>query len=313
MREPTLSIIIVNWNTGALLCECLRSIARETPDLPHEIIVVDNASTDGSADLVRRESPAVRLIESGANRGYAGGNNLALPAVRGAFIALLNPDTRIEDRALERLVAFLRARPQAGAVGPRLLDPGRRYAVRNGGWQPTIGTVLAHYGGLSRLLPGRVRGLHTIADRRQRVGWLSGACLVVRRAVVAEVGPLHEEWFMYAEDVEWCDRIAGRGWQLWYEPAARVIHLDRRSTSQRERRFSTLWAHGLHHHYVRRSRAGWPRILLFDAILAAGLLSRAVLYLARATRAPRQGLWRAEARAFARGAREIVQLGWRAR
>ncbi len=313
---PTLSIIIVNWNTGELLRDCLRSIARETAAVAHEIIVVDNASTDGSAELVRREFPAVRLIASGANRGYAAGNNLALPIARGDFLALLNPDTLIADRALERLVDFLIARPQAGAVGPQLLDPAGRYAIRNGGWQPTLGTILAHASGVSRLTSGRVRGLHTIADRRQRVGWLSGACLVVRRATAESVGPLHEDWFLYAEDVEWCDRIGRCSWELWYEPAACVVHLDRSSTRQRGGRFSTLWIQGLHHHYARRTRAGRPRLLLFDAILAAGLLSRTPFYLARAIAPRRAGQrpeWRAEAESFARGAYEVVRLGWRGR
>lgn len=313
MTAPALSIIIVNWNTGRLLGDCLRAIARETPDLSHEVIVVDNASSDDSAALVRRDFPQVRLLESGGNRGYAGGNNLAFPLARGDFVALLNPDTLVEDRALERLVAFLRARPAVGAVGPRLLDPDGRYAIRNGGHQPTTLTLLAHYGGLSRLSGGRVRGLHTVTDRRQRVGWLSGACLVVRRAVVDSVGPLREDWFLYAEDVEWCDRIGAHGWQLWYEPAARVVHLDRRSTSQRGRSFSTRWAHGLHHHFVRRTGASRARVMAFDAVLAGGLLSRALLYLLRSTRPARREQWRDEARSFVRGAVEILRLGWKTR
>lgn len=311
MTPPRLSIIIVNWNTGSLLRDCLRSVGRETPALPHEVIVVDNASTDGSADLLRREFPAVRLIASATNRGYAGGNNLALPEARGAYLALLNPDTILEDRALERLVAFLDRHPPAGAVGPALRHPAGRYAIRNGGWQPTIGTLLAHYAGLSRLWPARIRGLHLVTDWPQRVGWLSGACLVVRRAAALQAGPLYEDWFMYAEDVEWCDRLAALGWDLWYEPAARVIHLDRQSTAQREARFSTLWAQGLHHHYVRRSAAPRPRVILFDAILAAGLLSRALLYLMRAARSPRgRAAWRGEARSFARAAGEVIRLAW---
>ena len=305
----TLTIIIVNWNTAAPLRDCLRSVARETPDLSHRVIVVDNASDDGSAEMVRREFPGVELIIAPANLGYAGGNNLALPLVSGEYVALLNPDTVVEDRALERLVAFLDAHPAAGATGPRLRHPAGRYAIENGGWQPSIGTLFNHYSGLSRLAKRRLRGLHLIGDERRRVGWLSGACLVVRSAAARAAGPLLEEWFMYAEDVEWCDRLAARGWELWYEPAASILHLDRQATNQRDPTFSTLWARGLHHHYVRRSRPSRPRLLLFDAVLIGGLLSRAALYRARAVRRPAEAHWRGEARSFVRAAGEIARLG----
>ncbi|MFN8516396.1 MAG: glycosyltransferase, partial [Chloroflexia bacterium] len=233
----------------------------------------------------------------------------ALPLVTSEYVALLNPDTVVEDRALERLVAFLDGHPAAGAVGPRLRHPAGRYAIENGGWQPTIGTVFAHYSGLSRLLPGRVRGLHVIGAERRRVGWLSGACLVVRGAAARAAGPLLEEWFMYAEDVEWCDRLAARGWELWFEPGASVLHLDRQATGQRGATFSTLWAQGLHRHYVRRARPGRLRVLLFDAILCGGLLSRAAVYGVRAIRRPGEAHWRAEARSFVRAAGEIARLG----
>jgi GT2 family glycosyltransferase len=304
-----LTVIVVNWNTAALLRECLRSVARETAGLPHRVIVVDNASTDGSAAMVRAEFPEVELIAAEANLGYAGGNNRALPLVGGEYVALLNPDTVVEDRALERLVAFLDAHPAAGAVGPRLRHPAGRYAIENGGWQPAIGTLFAHYSGLSRLLPGRVRGLHLIGRERRRVEWLSGACLVARSAAARAAGPLLEEWFMYAEDVEWCDRLAARGWELWFEPGASVLHLDRQATGQRGATFSTLWAQGLHRHYVRRSRPDRLRVLLFDAILSGGLLSRAAIYGARAMRRPAEAHWRAEARSFVRAAGEIARLG----
>lgn len=113
---------------------------------------------------------------------------------------------------------------------------------------------------------------------------------------------------MYAEDVEWCDRI-GRNWELWYLPAAAVVHFDRQSTKRRGRAFSTLWAIGLHRHYVRRARPGRAALLVFDAIMAAGLLSRAGLYAARAALARRREPWWPEALDFAHGARDLIALG----
>ena len=305
---PILSIVIVNWNTGALVRDCLATIARETTQVPYEIIVVDNASTDGSVELLRREYPAIQLISAQGNIGYAAGNNLALPRARGKYVALLNPDTLIHDRALERLVGALERTPRAGAVGPALRHPQGRYAIRNGGWQPTLGTIMAHYAGLSRLSAERIHGVHLTNDHRQRLGWLSGACLVVRRATIAAAGPLHEGWFLYAEDVEWCDRITRAGWELWYEPDAIVVHLDRQSTGQRGGAFSTLWARGLREHYRRRTSAGPLRLLIFDTMLAGGILTRALLYLVRATDHRQRNLWLSEAHSFSRAALMILRL-----
>lgn len=306
MKPPRLSIAIVNWNSGAQLRDCLTTIQCATRST-YEVVVVDNASDDGSATGVDAEFPYVSVLANAENLGFAAGTNLALPRAQGEFIVLLNPDTLVTHAALDRLADFLTSHPRAGAAGPDLPHPNGRYHVRNGGWQPSIGSVFAHYSGLSRLAPG-LRGLHTTRPVAQRVGWLSGACLMVRRAAADSAGPLHEGWFMYAEDVEWCDRI-GRHWELWYLPAVKVAHLDRQSTRRRGRRFSTLWAIGLHRHYVRRARPGRAALLVFDAIVAAGLLSRACLYAARAALAWRREPWWPEARDFAHGARDLIALG----
>lgn len=306
MTAPRLSIVIVNWNSGTQLRDCLTTVQRETRSA-YEVLVVDNASHDGSAAGVDTEFPYVDVMPSAVNLGFAAGTNLALPRTRGEFIVLLNPDTLVTQAALDRLADFLANHPRAGAAGPHLPHPNGRYHVRNGGWQPSIGSVFAHYSGLSRVLPS-MRGLHTTRPVTQRVGWLSGACLVVRRAALDSAGPLHEGWFMYAEDVEWCDRI-GRDWELWYVPAVKVVHFDRQSTKQRGRPFSTLWAVGLHRHYVRRARPGRAALLVFDAVMAAGLLSRACLYAARAALARRREPWWPEALNFAHGARDLMALG----
>lgn len=199
--------------SAALLRECLRSVARETAGVPHRVI--------GRWITPRRTRawrwcggsfPGSSCLWPRRIWGMRGGNNRALPLVTSEYVALLNPNQVRWNGALERLVAFLDAHPAAGAVGPRLRHPARgRYAIENGGWQPTIGTVFAHYSGLSRLLPGRVRGLH--ADRG---GAAAGGVAVGGVPGGAGCGgagggaALIEEWFMYAEDVEWCDRLAAR-------------------------------------------------------------------------------------------------------
>lgn len=306
MSTLRLSVIIVNWNSGALLRECVASIERET-NATYEVLVVDNASTDGSANRIASDFRNATLVSAPENLGFAGGANYVLPRAVGEYIALLNPDTLVLDGALDRLVHFLEVHPGAGAVGPKLLHPSGRYRVLNGGWQPTIWSAFAHYSGLTRLLPA-LHGLHTTRDVAQRVGWLSGACLMVRRAASEAAGPLHEGWFMYAEDVEWCDRIS-RDWDLWYLPEAVVAHLDRQSTKRRGRAFATLWARGLHLHYVRRCRPNRVRLLAFDAILAAGLASRACVYAGRALVARKRDPWLAEAIDFLYGALELALLG----
>lgn len=305
MSSPRLSIAIVNWNSGAHLRDCLSTIERETRT-PYEVLILDNASCDGSAKGIETGYSNVSVLWSSTNLGFATGVNLLLPRAQGDYVVLLNPDTLILHRALDRLADFMVAHPSAGAVGPTLRHPTGRYQVQNGGWQPTIWTVLAHYSGLTRLVPG-LHGLHTTRDTTQRVGWLSGACLMVRREAVTMAGPLHEDWFLYGEDVEWCDRI-GRDWELWYLSEAKVLHLDRQSTKRRGRAFSTLWAVGLHHHYVRRGRPNRLQLLAFDTCMAAGLLSRACLYAGRAVWSRRTDPWLPEAVDFVHGAWDLIRL-----
>jgi GT2 family glycosyltransferase len=221
-----LSIVIVSYNTRALLEACLRSL--RNVDLGHEVIVVDNASTDGSAAAVRAHFPEVRLIESETNRGFAGGNNLAFPHCRGRYVMLLNADTEVQPGALDALVAFLDAHPQVGAAGPRLLNPDG--SLQPSGFPfPTFTT--AALGLLLRRQPAARRQLVPPASagsgegESERHDWLTGACLVVRREVVDQVGALDEGFFFEAEDVDWCRRIRAAGWEICLVPAARVMHV----------------------------------------------------------------------------------------
>src|SRR5262245_29255542 len=223
---PDLSIVIVNWNTSALLVDCLTSL-RDSPLWPElDVIVVDNASTDDSRQRVREHFAEVRLIENRDNVGFARANNQALRVARGRYQMLLNSDTRVPPETLPGLVAFMDAHPEAGACGPRLVLPdGTPQAYAFGG-DPTLGYLLAR--GFHRLAFDRP--LHDwAAPETAAVDWVSGACLLARREAIEQVGDLDENIFMYFEDNDWCLRIRQAGWKIYEYPAVRVIHLGGQS------------------------------------------------------------------------------------
>lgn len=233
---PLVSVIIPNWNTRDLLARALDAVAVSAAELPHEVIVVDNGSTDGSLELLRARYPAVRVIANDRNLGFAAANNQGLALARGAACLLLNSDAAPEPAAIPVLWAALVERPRAGVVGPRLLNADgslqgsrRRF--------PTPATLFVESTPVAGLPPARrlVRRFH-LADvpeaAVQAVDWLVGACLLVRREAVAAAGPLDARFFMYAEEVEWQWRIRRAGWEVWYYPAARVLHDGGRSSER---------------------------------------------------------------------------------
>jgi GT2 family glycosyltransferase len=235
MSLPLISVIIVNYNTRDLLARALEAVAVSAAGLPHEVIVVDNGSGDGSAAMVRARFPAALVIENEINLGFAAGNNQGIAAARGEAYLLLNSDAAPEPAAIPSLWAALAARPQAGVVGPRLLN-------RDGSSQssrrrfPTLATLLIESTHLEQWRPNSAivrsyRLADAADDRPQPVDWLMGACLLVRRAAVAGAGPLDAGFFMYAEEVEWQWRLRRAGWEVWFEPAARVLHDGGRSSA----------------------------------------------------------------------------------
>lgn len=239
---PTLAILIVSWNVRELLRRCLLAAERSLAGsgIAHELLVVDNASADGTPAMLRAEFPQVRLIETGANLGFAGGNNAGLRellARRPApdYILLLNPDTEPLGDAIPRLVRELEARPELAALGPRLrypdgaVQPSRRRF-------PTRATFLWESTPLERLWPGnpwarRFRCADAADDVAQPVGWLVGAAVLVRAAALARAGLLDERFFMYSEELEWQRRLSAEG-QIWYLPQAEIVHHEGKSSEQ---------------------------------------------------------------------------------
>jgi len=223
-----LSIIIVNWNACVLLRHCLASIEANRGGLSMEVIVVDNASSDDSVQMVRQEFPQVKLIASQENPGYAGGNNRGIRQASGRYLLILNPDTEIVGDALQQMVAYLDAHPTVGVVGPRLLFPdGSVQRTRRRFPQVTTALVQTPLGW--RWFPdNKFERMHYISDRSddeiQSVDWLLGAALMLRRETWQEVGPFDEQFFLYSDEVDWCHCCRDAGWEIHYLPLSEIIH-----------------------------------------------------------------------------------------
>lgn len=232
-----LSIIVVNWNVKELLRNCLHSLLEQTtPGLVTEIIVVDSASIDGSAEMVRCEFPQVRLIASDENLGYARGNNTGVAAARGGYLFLLNPDTVVKPDALSRMVTYMESHPLVGALGPQLVWPDGSVQSSRRRF-PTPGTLFWESTLLGQWFPqNRYARRYHLADRpaneSQKVDWVVGAALLIRRKTWLQVGPIEEEFFMYFEEADWCRRSAAAGWETHYLPSAQVIHYEGKSSEQ---------------------------------------------------------------------------------
>jgi GT2 family glycosyltransferase len=263
-----LSIVIVSWNVKDLLRHCLQSLleaGQSTPGLTSEIIVVDSASSDGSPDLVREQFPQVRLITSQQNLGYAQGNNIGAAAAQGRYIFLLNPDTVVQPETLTQMVNYMEAQPQVGALGPQLLWPDGTVQSSRRRF-PTLGTLFWESTLLGQWFPDNrhSRRYHLAdqpLDQAQKVDWVVGAAILIRREAWLQVGPIDPTFFMYFEETDWCKRSAEAGWETHYLPAAQVTHYEGKSSEQvmavRTLRFQRSKLHYTRKYFGR----GWALIL----------------------------------------------------
>ena len=236
LPPPTLdlSVVIPSYNTRELIEQALRTVVEAAKEIEVEIIVVDNASRDGSADMVAAEFPAVRLIRNERNLGFAGANNMAFRQARGRHVLLLNSDTIVRPDTLRCLVDFLDAHPQAGAAGCKILNPDGTFQHDCRRGFPTPMAALYKLSGLSRLFPhnprfARYNLTYLDPDELSEVDALSGSCMIVRREVLEQVGLLDEAYFMYGEDLDWCYRMRQAGWRIYYVPSTTIIHFRGRS------------------------------------------------------------------------------------
>jgi N-acetylglucosaminyl-diphospho-decaprenol L-rhamnosyltransferase len=234
-QEPVVSVVIVSWNTRDLLRQSLASVAASP--LVTETFVVDNASDDGSAEMVRAEFPRASVISNETNLGFGRANNLALSRARGEYVLLLNPDAQIEGSALERLVASLERNPRAAMAGPLVLDAdGSVQSTRRR--FPTTASLFVESTPLQQMLSPthRIFRDYYVLDRSDQVAqetdWLVGACLLVRRTALEQVRGFDERFFMYFEETDWCRRFKQAGWSVIFEPEAHARHLGGQSSEQ---------------------------------------------------------------------------------
>jgi GT2 family glycosyltransferase len=219
----TVSIVIVSFNARADLERCLESIHASPPAAETEIIVGDYGSADGSADAARRR-PRVRVIDAGANLGFARANNMGIGAGESTNVLLLNSDTIVPAGAIDRMLEALDRETDVAVVGPRLVDGAGRAEL-------SFGRMIGPLNEFRQKRLARSAAVEHLTRQRQYPDWVSGACLLVRRADAEAVGGLDERYFMYAEDVDFCAAIRGRGRRILFTPDAEVIHLRGRSAA----------------------------------------------------------------------------------
>ncbi|HVE92697.1 MAG TPA: glycosyltransferase family 2 protein [Actinomycetota bacterium] len=270
-----IAVVVLTHDSAADVAGCLESIRRST--VPAEVVVVDNASSDESREVVQRCCPEARVIASPRNLGFSAAANIGVRASRAGFVMLLNPDARLAPGALEALALFLSARPGAAAVGPLVRNPDRTVQPSKRAF-PTLWQSAMH--GIVGLVwpgnPGTRAYLLADAplDRPARVGWLSCSAVMLRREAFEKVGGFDERFFFFVEDVDLCRRLSDAGWELWFDPGAEAEHAWGGTWTQKPLR--NLW---LHHanlmRYALKHRRGASA--LAAPVIAAGLALRFTL------------------------------------
>lgn len=297
-----LAIVIVNYNTSALLRECLRSVFVSTGGLKLALCVVDNASIDDSAAMVRAEFPHVHLIANAVNVGYPAANNqgLSLCGFPGApharFALLLNPDTVLPPDALVRMVDFMTTHPRAGVAGPKLVRPDGSLDKACRRSFPTPVTSLYHLLRLDRLFPRSPRFArydlsYLDPDITTRVDAIVGAFMLVRAEAIATAGLLDEDFFMYGEDLDWAKRITDAGWEVWYYPEVTVLHI-KEAASRHSYRARVEFYRAMNIFYEKHYRGStpfWLDWLVRGGVAFFGGLDLTVRRLRGQYRVPQQG------------------------
>lgn len=235
MVEPLISVIIVTYNSRREIGPCLMSLFAELGEMPAQVIVVDNASSDGTPAYLASQWHHVTLLAQNRNLGFAAANNLGLAIARGDPILLLNPDTRLQAGAIHSMLNAIKCHTDVGVVGPQLLNT-------DGSLQPScreFPNVLTHFIGMTELY--RIEGMRrwlrrwlpSLDEHRtpRYVDWVSGACLLVRRSAIDAVGGMDERFFIYGEELDWQYRMAQHGWRVWFAPSAQIVHAGGASTA----------------------------------------------------------------------------------
>lgn len=272
VQQMDVSIIIVSWNTSALLCQCLESLYKTGSRYAFEVIVVDNGSSDDSVSLVEKKYPEVILIKNDHNVGFASANNQGLAIGTGRYFLLLNSDTIVLPGAIDCLIEIADSNPTVGMVGPKLLNMDGSLQVS---WSnfPSI---------LSELLGGTYRTRKPVphVPNTFEVDWIMGACMLVRSEVIQDVGRMDEDYFFYSEETDWCFRIKKKSWRIWYTTSGEIYHLGGGSA----RRGTTIQLVRLYHAkilYFKKNHGNFSSTLLRYGLVLANAFGvvRRVIFL----------------------------------
>jgi GT2 family glycosyltransferase len=250
VTAPALSILMLSWNTRELTLDALRTIYEHPPAYPFEVVVVDNASQDGSADAIAERFPEVLLVRHDTNSGYGPGNNIAFRHSTGEAVLLLGSDTRVGPDTLDTLLATLHEHPEAGAVTCRVEGP-TGYPEGTCLDFPTLRDGAALYLSLPRLAKHLPTGKFDF-DRQQEIQQVSGTCLLLRRSLVARIGLFDESYKILYTDVELCQRVHDAGQSILYTPATSLVHLGNRSCVQATGRLRAQMYEDILRYYISR-------------------------------------------------------------
>ena len=313
MNPPAVSISIVNWNTREILRACLRSVYENAGTVDFHIIVVDNASTDGSAEMVREYFGRVQLIANPQNRGFAAANNQGIAVAKGRYVLLLNSDTIVLRAAIEKAVAFADAHPEVAIVGCRVLNPD--YTLQRTCFMfPSLLNMLLSSTYLYKLWPrSRLFGREQLTwwDRNdvREVDVVTGCFMLVRRAAILQVGMMDDEFFMYGEETDWCYRFKKAGWKIMFAPHGEIVHLGGASSARAADEMTLQLKAGIlqfmHKHYSR------PTYIAACGLMELFLVSRIPYWLLRTvlTQRHRKLAW-SRAIVYARGVWGVLG-GWK--
>lgn len=282
-----LSVIIVNYNVKYFLEVCLCSVFRAMEGIQGEVIVVDNHSSDGSTAMLREQFPQVRLVANTANTGFSKANNQGVSIAQGTYLLFLNPDTVLPEDFFKKMLGYMDAHPEAGAIGPRLIDGKGQFAPDAKKSFPSFSVALFKGTGLHRLFPrssyfNRYYAVHVGEHELAEVEVLSGCCMMVRTSVIRELGTAFDErFFMYFEDGDLCYRIKEAGYRNMYVPETTVIHYKgestRKATLSYVRIFNEALSLFVRKHYSRKHAS------LFIALIHVGIFLKAILSIIRIT------------------------------
>jgi GT2 family glycosyltransferase len=260
-----LSIIIVNWNTKEFLLPCLNSIFEKEKGISREVIIVDNGSQDGNINEVKNMFPLIQLIENEKNLGFAKAANQGLQNASGRYALLLNPDTKVKNGAIERLISFMDAHSDVGVAGAQLLngDGSKQNSIAN---FPSLGTELLNKSLLRWLFPKKFPGKERNYPDPIEVDSVIGACMMVRREAMDQVGLLDDHYFLFLEETDWCYRMKRAGWKVYHVPQAEAYHFQGKSAEKEKERARVEYFRS-RYHFFKKNRGNLQCLILFIGLL----------------------------------------------